>query len=277
MNVHDMKARLKAGQPVFGTWCHLCNPTVVEIVGASGLDFIVIDMEHGPHSFAELPGLLAAAELSGLTPVTRVPSDGNSNILRVLDSGCKGVMVPHVEDARAAAACLDSMRYGSTSRNRGVATLTRASMFDYENEAGHFERQNAQVLTVLMVEDKTALDELDAICALPGLDVVFLGIYDLSQSLGMRGAFDNPEFQAVFRDAVRRIAGHGVAVGCYAPTAAAANALVDQGITFVTIGVDGAVLRRAYRGIVAEVSGRPPAGPSPAGPSPAGPSPAGRP
>lgn len=251
MDVRTLKARLAADKPVFGTWSHLDHATVVEVIGAAGLDFIVFDMEHGPHSFSDLPALYCAAEAHGMVPVTRVPSGGNSNILRVLDSGSKGVMVPHVEDAAASAGYLTAMRYAALPGSRGVATLTRCSLFDTKAEATHLERQNDKVLAVLMIEDRKALDELDDICRLPGLDVVFIGNYDLAQNLGMRR--DDPAFASLYQDMVRRIRSHGLAVGGYAGTAAAVAPLLEMGLRFVTLCVDGAVLRRAYEDMLAQL------------------------
>ena len=256
MDVRELKSKLKAGRPVYGTWCHIPNLQTVEIVGASGLDFLVFDMEHGPFSFSDMPALYCAAEKGGLVPVTRVPSPYNSNILRTLDSGAKGVMVPHVDGLETARLSLDGMHYGSSPRNRGVATLTRASLFDRRDERAYLERQNDLVLSVLMIEDEAGLGALDAICRLPRLDVVLLGIYDLTQSLGLTGAFDDPRFRAAFDGAVERIQSHGVATGCYAADPERAAALVEQGITFVTVSVDGAVFRRAYEGLAAALPGR---------------------
>ena len=254
MDARTLRAKLKARQPVIGTWSHLPNPTVVEIIGASGLDFIVFDLEHGPHSFGDMPALYCAAERHGMVPITRVPGADNSNILRCLDSGTKGVMVPHVENGAAAARALEAMYYGPTSRNRGVATLTRSSLFNTKDERGHLDSQNDQITSVLMIEDKGGLDDLDIICELPGLDVVFIGIYDLSQSLGLRGSLDDPGFQKLFHDTVARITGRGLAVGCYAATPVAAKRLLDLGITFVTLCVDGGMLRRSYESALAELA-----------------------
>ena len=254
MKARELKDRLHKGQPVIGTWSHLPHPTVVEIIGAAGLDFIVFDLEHGPHSFGDLPALYCAAERHGMVPVTRVPGIDNSNILRCLDSGTKGVMVPHVENGEVAARALESMYYGPTSRNRGVATLTRSSLFNYRDERGHLDSQNDQITSILMIEDKGGLADLDTICALPGLDVVFIGIYDLSQSLGLRGNLDDPDFQRLFTETVRRITDHGRAVGCYAATPVAAKRLLDLGITFITLCVDGGMLRRSYETALAELA-----------------------
>ncbi|MFN3076400.1 MAG: HpcH/HpaI aldolase family protein [Alphaproteobacteria bacterium] len=254
MEARELKARLKRREPVFGTWSHIPSVQVVEIIGASGLDFIVFDLEHGPHGFSDMPALYCAAEARGLVPVTRVPSAGNSNILRCLDSGAKGIMVPHVGSAAEASQCLESMVYGATSRNRGVATLTRSSMFDYQNERRHLDSQNDLITSVLMIEDRAGVEALDDICRLPGLDVVFVGIYDLSQSLGLNGNLDDPKFLDVFERTVKRIAAHGVAVGCYAPTAQAAARLLDLGITFITLCVDGAMLRRSYQTMLSDLA-----------------------
>lgn len=249
MNVTDLKAKLSAKKPVFGTWSHLPSTTVVEIVGAAGLDFIVFDLEHGPHSYGDMPGLFAAATNSGVVPVTRVPSLSNSNVLRMLDSGSHGIMVPHVDSAAMASEALDSMFYGPSSRNRGIATLTRSSMFNYKDERIHLDGANAKILSVLMVEDKKGIEQIDAICDLPNLDVLFVGIYDLSQSLGLKGHMTDPAFKTVFGKAVKAITDKGITVGCYAHTAELAAPLVDLGIGFITIGVDGGVLRRGYDAI----------------------------
>ncbi len=253
MEASELKARLKRRQPVIGTWSHIPNLQVVEIIAACGLDFVVFDMEHGPHSHADMPALYCAAEAHGMAPITRVSGPDNSNVLRALDSGAKGIMVPHVDGLAMAERCLESMYYGTGPHSRGVATLTRASLFDQAREADHFATQNALVTSVLMVEDRAGLDALDAICALPRLDVVFVGIYDLAQSLGMPGGLKDPAFRALFEDAVARILDRGVAVGCYAPDAAAARELIEMGIAFVTISVDGAMLRQSYERVMAEL------------------------
>jgi 2-keto-3-deoxy-L-rhamnonate aldolase RhmA len=185
-----------------------------------------------------------------MTPVIRVPGTENSAILRSLDTGARGIMVPHVDSADEARMILDSLRYGDSARNRGVATLTRASMFDTRHEREHLASQSELITSIVMIETRDGLEALDEICALPGLDVVFVGIYDLSQSLGMLGGLDHPEFQRLFAETVQRITAHGVAVGCYAATAEAAKRLLDQGVRFVTLCVDGGVLRRAYEGML---------------------------
>ncbi len=248
------KTRVRDKQIVFGTWSHIPNVQVVEIIGAAGMDFIVFDLEHGPHSFTEMPGLYAAAGNAGLAAVTRVPGLGNSNVLRLLDSGARGIMVPHVDSAETAARSLRSMYYGPSADNRGIATLTRASIFGATDEKPYLAAQNAEITSVLMVEDKAVLDDIEAICDLPGLDVVFVGIYDLSQSLGLKGDLDDPGFVRVYEETVRRIRDKDIAVGCYAPDAAGARRLIDLGVTFVTICVDGGMLRQSYRSVLDQLA-----------------------
>ncbi len=254
MNAREFKERLARNVPVIGTWSHIPAVQVVEIIGAAGFDFIVFDMEHGPHSHAAMPALYCAAEAHGLVPVTRVPGLGNSNVLRALDSGAKGIMIPHVDGIEAARRGIASMYYGDGPDARGVATLTRASLFDYRREAEHLAGQNELIASILMIEDRAGLDDLDAICRLDGLDAIFLGTYDLAQSLGLPRGFDDPAFREVFDDAVRRIRRHGVAVGCYAPGAEAAKRLIAEGIGLVTINVDGGMLRRSYDAVIDELA-----------------------
>ncbi len=103
MDGGEFKAKIRRKEPVFGTWSHIPDTPVVEIIGAAGLDFIVFDMEHGPHSSARMPALYCAAEGAGLVPVTRVAGLENSNVLRNLDSGARGIMIPHVDSIAKAA------------------------------------------------------------------------------------------------------------------------------------------------------------------------------
>lgn len=249
MDAVALKERMRLGRPVFGTWSHLPLVQVVEIIGSSGLDFIVFDLEHGPHSFAEMPALYCAAESRGVVPMTRVPGLESSSVLRCLDSGAKGIMVPHVDGLAKARRALAAMYYGDTAANRGIATLTRASSFGAVGERQHLGGANAGIVSCLMIEDRNGLAELDPICELPGLDVVFLGIYDLSQSLGYRGDLEEPAFLRVFEDAAARVRAKGVAVGCYASAPAGVRRLLDLGATVVTLNVDGGVLRGAYQAI----------------------------
>ena len=256
MDAHGFKARLKRKQPLIGTWSHIPSVQVVEVIGAAGLDFIVFDMEHGPCSFSDMPALYCAAEASGLVPVTRVPGPDNSNVLRTLDSGAKGIMMPHVENAAMARRCLETMFYGDQPLSRGVATLTRSSRFDYKNEQRHLATQNELVISILMIENQAGLDDLDAICALPGLDVVFVGVYDLAQSFGVGGDLDDPDFERLYARTIERVQAHDVAVGCYAATADAARRLLDMGVGVITINVDGAMLRRSYETALEQLPGR---------------------
>lgn len=255
MDPTAFKARLHRGKPVFGTWSHIPSSLVVEIIGACGLDFIVFDMEHGPHAFSDLPALYCAAENSGLALITRVPGPDNSNVLRCLDCGATGIMIPHIDSLAKAASSLESIYYGTSPHSRGVATLTRASMFDGRDESGYLKSQNEKIVSVLMVEDQGGLDHLDEICKLPNLDVVFVGIYDLAQSLGFEGGVDDRRLGRIFEDTVKRIRSAGVSVGCYAPSAKEAKRLVEMGVSLITIGVDGAMLRRSYEAVVAELAG----------------------
>ena len=249
-----LKQRIRSGRPVFGTWSHLPLVQVVEIIGAAGLDFIVFDMEHGPHSYGDMPALCCAAESRGLVPITRVPGLESSSVLRLLDSGTKGIMVPHVHGLADARRSLEAMRYGDSPGSRGIATLTRASLFGTVDEATHLATQNDKIVSILMIEDKAALDDLERICELPGLDVIFVGIYDLSQSLGLKGNLDDPAFQRAFEATVARIAKAGVAVGCYTPAPGGVKRLLDLGIRVITINVDGGILRRAYGEVVDRIA-----------------------
>lgn len=247
--INVIKKKLKNNIPVFGTWSHLTNTQVVEIIGDSGCDFIIFDMEHGPHSYSELPNMYLAAESRDMLPITRVSSIENSNILRCLDSGSKGIMVPHVVSYKMAKKAVSLMNYGSHNNSRGVSTLSRASTFDITNEQKYLKNQNKQILSCLIIEDKGAFEEIDEIMQIKNLDLVFVGIYDLAQSLKINSKNMKIEMKKILKEIIKKGKKYKIPIGTYAPDSKSALQLVNMGVKFITINVDGSVLRTGYRQI----------------------------
>jgi 4-hydroxy-2-oxoheptanedioate aldolase len=247
--INIIKKKLKNKTPVFGTWSHLPNAQVVEIIGDAGCDFIVIDMEHGPHSYSDLSNMYLAAESRNMLPITRVSSINNSNILRCLDNGSKGIIVPHVDSYQMAKKAVNLMNYGAHDYSRGVSTLSRASDFDITNEQTYLRTQNKKILSCLIIEDKGALRDIDKIMKIKNLDLIFVGIYDLAQSLKINSKNIEKEMKHILKMIIQKGNDNNISVGTYAPNSKRALQLVDMGIRFITINVDGSVLRSAYNKI----------------------------
>jgi len=215
MLLNPLKEKLGRGDAAFGTILPLPSPEVAEIVGLSGYDWALLDTEHGPLSSESLLAMVRACRAVGMTPIARVQELRPKQILQALDVGCLGVMVPQVETPAQAAAAVAATRYAPEG-NRSLAGGTAASVWGTVPLADHVAASNAAILTVLQIETRGGLDAVEAIAAVPGVDVLFIGPSDLSAALGHPGEPRHAEVQA----AIGRIIDTGrrarVAVGILA-------------------------------------------------------------
>jgi len=221
--------RVRSGDVVFGGWAIAPGSFIVGALAASGLDYVVIDLQHGTATEHDLPGLTAAIRLGGAAPLGRVRHAHPADIGRALDLGCDGVIVPNVESAEQAAAVAGACRYPQAGYRsaRGVMATQRLP------------------LCIVMVESGHAMAELPATLALPGVDGVYVGPRDLSYSLGCELDPDDP----VLRPALERIwadcAAAGKPVGVHASDGATARLYRENGCRLVTVVADTAAISRA--------------------------------
>jgi 4-hydroxy-2-oxoheptanedioate aldolase len=238
MRTNTTKAKLAEGQVVFGAIIGHHAPDLVELFGAIGYDFVMIDCEHGPMSLDEVEHMVRAAEVFGITPITRIPNHEDSTILRFLDRGVQGIIVPHVNTREAARAVAGAARYHPDG-HRGVAG-GRAHDYGVGVSREQSARWiNSQLLVIPMVEETEAVDNLDGILSVSGVDVLHVASGDLGQSMGNPGA-------AAVRDVMRKVipriraGGKFVGVGGNSPADAAGVAeFIKLGANFVTISALG--------------------------------------
>jgi len=238
MRINTTKAKLTEGTVVFGGIISGYAPELVELLGAVGYDFVMLDCEHGPMSLDQLENMVRAAEVFGITPIARVPDHADATILRFLDRGVQGVIVPHVNTAEQAAAVARAARYYPDG-HRGAASGRAHDYNVHVNRRESAEWLNAQTLVIPMVEEMEAVANLDAILAVPGVDVLHVASNDLARSMGNA---EPAEVRRVMGEVVARIraAGKPAGVGGNAPTDAAGVAeFIKLGATFVTISALG--------------------------------------
>ena len=212
MRRNETKAKLLAGEPVLGAFVNLPSPAYVELLGWSGYDFAILDAEHGPPSPETVENMVRAADASGITPITRVAVNLQQNLLRYLDTGSLGVQTPMVNTAEEARAAVAAIRFPPLG-TRGLAT-TRASQFGIGQTLGDYVRDaNEQLMAVVQVETVAAINNLDDIVSVPGIDVVFIGPTDLSSSMGFPGETSRSEVTNAIEGAGRRIVQAGLVAG----------------------------------------------------------------
>ena len=238
-----IKRRLAAGEVLVGTFAALGSAVAVEAVARAGLDFVIIDLEHGAGDESRLLELLLAAERGGAHALVRVESAVRERTTRALDLGAEGVVCPRVDDAAAAAAWVAALRYGAGPGARGVALGTRGAGYGLAGDTVAHAREH--VVGVVQIESPAAVEACEAIAAVDGVDVLFVGPQDLSFNLGVPFALDSPTYLAAV-ERVRAAAGrHAKACGLLVGDGATAAARRAEGWRFVAVGSDATLLAAA--------------------------------
>ncbi len=254
MNREALQAAVHGGRAVYGTWVQTPSAEVVEILGWSGWDFVILDLEHGPYGPETLPHLIRAAEAAGTAPLVRVPLSARDWMAKTLDLGGAGIVVPGVTSATEGRSAVSLTRFAPHGV-RSASPSTRELHYSALPFATLTGPDARRPLVVLQVEARLATDDLAGLLEVEGLDVVFIGQYDLSTSLGVPGQFDHPKVVDAITEIVQRAAERDVAVGIWVPDAAAARLWAGRGVRFVTVsnnelmlfGAAGS-LRRAVEG-----------------------------
>lgn len=219
---------------MLGTFISTPSAEIVEMLGLAGLDFGIIDLEHGYFGTESVADLLRAAELRQLCALLRIPQEAPELIGKALDLGAAGIVVPGIRSVDAARQMLALMRYPPHGI-RGAHLSTRHLRYSADRFNEHVADPAQRPFAVLQIEAALPEVELAAIAALPGLDVLFIGINDLSNSLGVPGQFQHPQVLGAVAAIKRAARAHGVALGLWARAPEAAGTLAADGFRFIAI------------------------------------------
>ena len=234
--ITTLRADLQAGQPSVGSWLQIPSPDVAELVASGGFDWVAIDTEHGAVSRHQLPDLMRAIELHGALPLVRVSHPDPRPCQQALDAGAGGVVVPRIEDAATLREIIAGCQWPPAGR-RGVG-FSRANLFGKHFEA--YKGEAKQPLVVAQVESKKAVDNIESLIAVNGVDAIMIGPYDLSASLGLTGEIGHARVQDAVATVVRACQKAGVPSGIHVvnPDAKLLSSAVDAGHRFIAFGVD---------------------------------------
>jgi 4-hydroxy-2-oxoheptanedioate aldolase len=232
-----------------GTFLNLGSSLTAEIAGQAGLDWLLIDLEHGAGDRHELLFQLQAIESTPAAPIVRIAWNDPVRFKRILDLGPSGVMVPYVQSAEEARRAVAAMRYPPAGI-RGVASMHRACGFGSAFEE-YLSSADSRLLTVVQIETPAAVDHVDEIAAVDGVDVLFVGPMDLSVSLGMARQWDHPVFSAALNKVVRACRKEGKAAGTLVLGEEQIERSVAVGFSFLALSSDGALVAKGMRGVAA--------------------------
>ncbi|GCE77324.1 HpcH/HpaI aldolase family protein [Cellulomonas biazotea] len=236
------QTRVPAGRPLTGMWVCSGSPLVAEICAGSGLDWLLVDMEHSPNGLESVLAQLQAVAASPVTSVVRVPSGDVVTIKQVLDLGAQNLLVPMVSSADAAREVVAAVRYPPRGRRGVGSALARSARWN--RVEGYLDDADAHVSLLVQVETVEAVDAADAIARVDGVDGVFVGPSDLAASMGLLGRQDHPDVVDAVRRTIRTVRAAGVPVGVNAFDPVLARAYVEAGASFVLVGADVTLLAR---------------------------------
>jgi 2-dehydro-3-deoxyglucarate aldolase len=235
-----IREKLKSGQSSIGSWIQLPHPSIAEIMGDAGYDWIAVDLEHGSIDVSQLPNLFRALELGGTLPLARIAQGHSKDCKRALDAGAAGVIVPMIESAEHLEEIRDAC-YWPPAGNRGVG-FSRANGFGKYFTSYSIESQSP--ILVAMIENYKALDSLEDILKVKGLDAIFIGPYHLSASMGIVGQFENSEFKDVMERILQLSKKNNIPCGSHIviPDPLLLNEQIKKGFQFIAYSIDSVFL-----------------------------------
>lgn len=246
---NKLKAKMHQGVPVLGTWNTIGSPIFTEILAYSGLDFLIIDFEHGPFQIEQVHDYVNRCEINSCTPIFRIPSNSDWMTLQVFDQGAHGVMVPHIEDKTTTQYLVESAKYHPIGK-RGFTPFTKAGGFSNLHGELYAKKANEFTLVSIIIESKDGLQNLDEILEAEDVDVIYFGAYDLSQAIGLPGQTRHPSLLKEIESGVRKVNDKGkYAGGFVAQSKDDIKWLLDMGMRFITYEVDSSIVYKAVNDI----------------------------
>jgi 4-hydroxy-2-oxoheptanedioate aldolase len=238
---NTFKHAIAKGELQIGLWCSLCSPITTEIVSHSGFDWLLLDTEHSPNEVPDVLAQLHASQAGTASAIVRPAWNDIVLIKRYLDIGAQSLLIPFVQTPEEARRAVEATRY-PPGGIRGITGSGRASRYgrvkDYLKNAGQ------EICVLVQVETKSALDQIEAIASVDGIDGVFIGPNDLAASFGHIGNWGHRDVQAALEDAVRRLKKIGKPAGILTPNEEEAKRFIEWGYVFVAVGADLGLLAR---------------------------------
>ena len=245
MAITDIRKKLNNGGVSIGSWMQIPHSSIAEIMGQSNYDWVAVDMEHGAISVHQLPDLFRALELGNTLPLVRLAHGHSKDCKQALDAGAGGVIVPMIKNADQLRKVRDATRW-PPSGNRGVA-FSRANLFG--KNFNEYIKEAEQPLLIAMIEHIDAINELDDILKVDGLDAILIGPYDLSTSMNLTAQFDHPEFAKAIRDIKSKSESANIPCGIHvvSPSVDDLKEKIDDNYRFIAYSIDSVILTNFLR------------------------------
>ncbi|MDD3521236.1 MAG: aldolase/citrate lyase family protein [Actinomycetota bacterium] len=238
-------------RPVFGFFSKTTDPAFIECMGHAGLDFVILDMEHGPNNLLNLSNLIRASQLVNILPVVRIKEGDNNLISNVLDLGAGGVQIPHIKTKKDITTARQYSKFFPEG-SRGMCRFVRAADYSATDQYEYFKNSN-KTINIIQIEGKEGLENIDEIIDYGGFDILFIGPYDLSQSLGIPGKVDDPPVENAMKKITAKCAEKNITVGTFCDNTESAKKWINAGVRYISYSVDVGIFYAASKKIADEL------------------------
>ena len=242
MKINPLKEKIRQGQVVCGVWCGIPSPALIELISAAGVDFVVLDGEHAPFDIANLENCIRAAEVGGAAALVRSPGHAQGFVQKALDMGAHGVLVPQVATVAQAQEIARWFRFAPEG-TRGLNPFVRVGGYGNLSQS---RLSSDWALSCVLVESPEGFAALDEIAATSGIDMVFLGAYDYSATIGKAGQMDDPQVRAFVEQGIARIRAAGKIPFVLQRVPERIEAALQQGAQVVAIDLDTAAIQQLF-------------------------------
>lgn len=235
----SFRDKISSGKTLLGTWCEIPSPEFINVLAKAGMDFVIIDMEHGAMDYEKAGKMVIAAQVEGCNAIIRVPTNTESAILRALEVGPEGIIVPHIETAEERKRVVDAVKFPPVGK-RSLNPYTRAG--GYHSEPGFTKKENKRTITAILVESLRGIENVEEIVDDKNLDIVYMGSYDISVALGYSGQTQHPKVAQTLRDLAKTIRKHKKVVSCLFHNEEDLGFFKDIGATVLCYKVDTGIV-----------------------------------
>jgi 4-hydroxy-2-oxoheptanedioate aldolase len=235
-----------------GLFSKCSDTSMIECMGLAGFDFVIIDLEHGPNSFETAQHLVRAASIHEITPIIRVSENNETMISTALDIGAQGIQVPQIDNEKDARQVVQAAKFFPAG-NRGICRYVRAAGFSSKNKNEYFEESNKNTLVIIQIEGKKGIRNLEGILQVEGVDILFIGPYDLSQSMGVPGQTDHPKVTDAMKMILEKANQSNKVIGTFVETPGELKTWKDLGLLYLSYKVDVGIFYDACLNICREL------------------------
>lgn len=254
MRENKLKRIIQNSGSAIGTFIKIIDPCIPELLALAGFDFFVLDTEHVAVDREQLTNIVRAADASGITPIVRIRENNQVEILQNLDLGYAGVQVPNVDTAEEAQALVSYVKY-TPYGIRGLSPSVRACDYGTCGVQEYINTSNENTMIISHCETKTCVENIDEVLRVDGIDVIFIGPMDLSQSYGFPGKSGEPEVQAAINMVTMKTLAAGKAVGTVASTPEVAKRLIEKGVQYILLASDQNMIVKWSKSAINQIRG----------------------